>query len=69
MPVKNLWPKVATCCVLLALAAANQFGGDWHSFLAWPWNGLSGIAGVIAEAISPLVLIYLVILLKQWAKL
>jgi hypothetical protein len=54
-PTKNDWPKVTICCVLLALAAANQFGGDWHSSLAWPWNGLSRIGGVIVEAISPLV--------------
>jgi hypothetical protein len=65
--LKPVWPKFTVCCMFLALAAANQLRGDWPSSLPWPWNGLFRIGGASIEAVSPLVLIYLLVLLKKWA--
>jgi hypothetical protein len=62
---KSYWLKVAICSILLALAVANQLAGDWHSALPRPWNGLTRIGGALVEAISGLMLVYVLILLLK----
>ncbi|MBZ5549171.1 MAG: hypothetical protein LAO22_14645 [Acidobacteriia bacterium] len=59
--MKN-WGSVATALLVLAIVAIGQLS-NYHSMSGW-----MRLAWAIAETLSPLALIYLLIKLFKWSK-
>jgi hypothetical protein len=59
------WLKITGCCAFLLLFAADELSGNWYSSFAPPWLGIIELGSIFIKVVSPLPLIYLVILLTR----